>query len=227
MTYRERRLHLRVMSPIRKSYPSDVTDSEWEFLIPYLTLMREDAPQRDYSLRDQFDALRRCEDRVTAPDIFQAEPCSFPSFVDGTRVATCFEWIDEEGSSVRVVRQDALSNPFRRGKLMASKTKMVTAVFRDRANAQAAYDMLRNQGYLDNEINVLMSDKTRATFYANKEEHEKHDAGTLATEVMGVGGAIGTAYVIAGFVMTRLMSKDGLVGPIRTGVGARLGINVG
>ena len=76
---------------------------------------------------------------------------------------------------------------------MASKTKMVTAVFRDRANAQAAYDMLRTRGYLDNEINVLMSDKTRATFYANKEEHEKHDAGTLATEGMGVGGAIGTA----------------------------------
>ena len=46
------------MSTTRKSYPSDVSDAEWEFLIPYLTLMREDAPQRDYSLRDEFDALR-------------------------------------------------------------------------------------------------------------------------------------------------------------------------
>jgi transposase len=46
------------MSKTRKSYPSDVTDAEWEFLTPYLTLMREDAPQRDYSLRDQFNALR-------------------------------------------------------------------------------------------------------------------------------------------------------------------------
>ena len=42
----------------RKLYPSDVSDAEWEFLVPYLTLMREDAPQRDYSLRDVFDALR-------------------------------------------------------------------------------------------------------------------------------------------------------------------------
>ena len=42
----------------RKSYPSDVSDAEWEFLVPYLTLIREDAPQRDYSLRDVFDALR-------------------------------------------------------------------------------------------------------------------------------------------------------------------------
>ena len=45
------------MSP-RKSYPSDVSDDEWEFVVPYLTLMREDAPQRDYALRDAFDALR-------------------------------------------------------------------------------------------------------------------------------------------------------------------------
>jgi transposase len=42
----------------RKRYPSDVTDDEWEFVAPYLTLMREDAPQRDYALRDVFDALR-------------------------------------------------------------------------------------------------------------------------------------------------------------------------
>ena len=46
------------MSPTRKSYPSDVTDAEWEFLLPYLTLMREDAPQREYSLRNLYDAMR-------------------------------------------------------------------------------------------------------------------------------------------------------------------------
>jgi transposase len=46
------------MSQTRKSYPSDVSDAEWAFLVPYLTLMREDAPQREYSLRDVFDAVR-------------------------------------------------------------------------------------------------------------------------------------------------------------------------
>jgi transposase len=46
------------MHATRKSYPSDVSDAEWEFLVPYLTLMRADAPQRDYSLRDVFNALR-------------------------------------------------------------------------------------------------------------------------------------------------------------------------
>ena len=47
------------MNTTRKSsYPSDVTDEQWEFLLPYLTLMKEDAPQREYSLRDLFDAIR-------------------------------------------------------------------------------------------------------------------------------------------------------------------------
>jgi transposase len=39
-------------------YPSDVTDQEWEFVVPYLCLLPEDAGQRVYNLRDVFDALR-------------------------------------------------------------------------------------------------------------------------------------------------------------------------
>lgn len=42
----------------RESYPSDVTDEEWAFVAPYLTLMREDAPQRDHPLREVFNGLR-------------------------------------------------------------------------------------------------------------------------------------------------------------------------
>lgn len=41
-----------------RSYPSDVGDDEWAFVAPYLVLMREDAPQRDYALRDLFNGLR-------------------------------------------------------------------------------------------------------------------------------------------------------------------------
>jgi len=42
----------------RKAYPSDVSDEEWAFVVSYLTLMREDVPQRDYSLREVFNGLR-------------------------------------------------------------------------------------------------------------------------------------------------------------------------
>ena len=42
----------------RKCYPSDVSDAEWAFVAPHLTLMTEEARQRDHSLRDVFDGLR-------------------------------------------------------------------------------------------------------------------------------------------------------------------------
>jgi transposase len=42
----------------RKPYPSDVTDEEWSFVVPYLTLMRQDAPQREHDLRELFNGLR-------------------------------------------------------------------------------------------------------------------------------------------------------------------------
>lgn len=42
----------------REPYPTDVSDEEWAFIAPYLTLMREDAPQREYPLREVFNGLR-------------------------------------------------------------------------------------------------------------------------------------------------------------------------
>ena len=42
----------------RKAYPSDVSDDEWAFVAPYLTLMTEEAPQREHGLREVFNGLR-------------------------------------------------------------------------------------------------------------------------------------------------------------------------
>ena len=42
----------------RKAYPSDVSDDEWAFIAPYLRLMKEDAPQREHSLREVFNGAR-------------------------------------------------------------------------------------------------------------------------------------------------------------------------
>ena len=43
---------------LRKAYPSDVSDDEWALVAPYLTLMTEDAPQREHPLREVFNGLR-------------------------------------------------------------------------------------------------------------------------------------------------------------------------
>jgi hypothetical protein len=42
----------------RKAYPSDVSNEEWALVAPYLTLMTEDAPQRDFPLHEVFNGLR-------------------------------------------------------------------------------------------------------------------------------------------------------------------------
>ena len=46
------------MSKGRRAYPSDVSDDEWAFCAPYLALMKEAAPQRKYSSREIFNAVR-------------------------------------------------------------------------------------------------------------------------------------------------------------------------
>ncbi|SRR6266852_1482016 len=46
------------MNPSRTPYPTDVSDDEWAFVAPYLTLLPEDAGQRTYRLREVFNGLR-------------------------------------------------------------------------------------------------------------------------------------------------------------------------
>lgn len=42
----------------RKPYPSDVSDEEWALVAPYLTLLPENAGQREHPLREVFNGLR-------------------------------------------------------------------------------------------------------------------------------------------------------------------------
>jgi transposase len=77
-------------------YPSGVTDPEWEFVVPYLCLLPEDAGQRVHGLRDVFDAARWLV-RTGSP--WRYIPKDFPPWVmvyQQTRrwlAAGCFEAI--------------------------------------------------------------------------------------------------------------------------------------
>jgi transposase len=46
------------MTPSRNPYPTDVSDDEWAFVAPYLTLLPEDAGQRTDRLREVLNGLR-------------------------------------------------------------------------------------------------------------------------------------------------------------------------
>jgi transposase len=59
----------------RKPYPTDVSDEEWAFVAPYLTLMDPAAPQRKHDLREVFNALRWI---VKAGAPWRLLPTNFP-----------------------------------------------------------------------------------------------------------------------------------------------------
>ena len=65
---------------------------------------------------------------------------------------------------------------------------MLTGLFNDKESSESAYQSLRARGYSDEEINVVMSDKTRDKNFANDPDSE---LGTKAAEGTGIGSAIG------------------------------------
>jgi len=84
------------MTTQRKPYDSDVSDAEWSFVAPYLTLMTEDASQRRHDLREVLNALRWLV-RTGSP--WRLMPHDLPAWhavYDQTRrwlAAGCFEAI--------------------------------------------------------------------------------------------------------------------------------------
>lgn len=75
--------------------------------------------------------------------------------------------------------------------------RMMTGMFRDRDSAEKAYGSLASRGYSKDDVNLLMSDKTRDTYFADGADTE---LGSKAMEGAGVGSAIGGTLgaIIAG-----------------------------
>lgn len=101
------------MSP-RKPYPTDVSDEEWSFAAPYLTLMREDAPQRTHDLREMFNALRWM---ARAGAAWRMLPTNFPPWelvyqqTQRWLNAGCFEAMVNDLRSVIRVAQERQGQP--------------------------------------------------------------------------------------------------------------------
>jgi len=76
---------------------------------------------------------------------------------------------------------------------------MVTGMFRDRDNAERAYNTLSSRGYTERDVNLAMSEDTRKRHFG---DHDT-ELGNKAAEGAGVGGAIGaTAGAIAAALAT-------------------------
>ena len=66
--------------------------------------------------------------------------------------------------------------------------RMLTGLFRDRNSTESAYRSLRDRGYTDDDINVLMTDETRDKYYKDSDVVADD---TKALEGLGTGAAVG------------------------------------
>lgn len=110
---------------------------------------------------------------------------------------------------------------------METNSNYLTGSFRDRSSAERAYNRLRERGYTDDEINIIMSDETRTKYFKKEHSDEKKETefGNKAMEGTGTGAAIGgvvgaTAGIIAAIGTSLVIPGLGLViaGPIAAGL---------
>jgi transposase len=96
----------------RKPYPTDVSDDQWAFVEAYLVLINPEAPQRQYPLREVFNALRWI---VRAGSAWRLLPTNFPPWAAVYQqtqrwiAAGCFEDIVDDLREM--IRQAAGKKP--------------------------------------------------------------------------------------------------------------------
>lgn len=109
------------------------------------------------------------------------------------------------------------------GRREDDKLPMLTGVFRNRQDAEEAYNDLVKHGYNKDDITLIMSEETRSDFFDGDEaENEK---GSKALEGTGAGSAIGgtlgaAAGIIAAIGTSVVIPGLGLVvaGPLAGGL---------
>jgi len=74
------------------------------------------------------------------------------------------------------------------GEQRQEQNRMLTGLFNDRESTDRAYQSARSRGYTDEEINLMMTDKTRDSWFDGNDDTE---LGSKALEGAGAGSAIG------------------------------------
>jgi len=70
-----------------------------------------------------------------------------------------------------------------------AQSGLVTGLFPDRESAERAYGSMRERGYADDDVNLIMSDETRKKHFAVGDRET--ELGNKALEGAGTGAAIG------------------------------------
>lgn len=181
----------------KTSYASDVTEEEWAFCAPYLTLMKEDAPQREHPLRAVFNAVRYLV-RVGCP--WHLIPNDFPPasivYQQAQRwiAAGCFEAMAHDLRKMLRMLAERAEEPS--AAILDGRTMQSTP----ESGARAGYDGYKRKKGSKVHIAVDTLGHLLALKVTPANEQERAQVADLIAEVQEVtGGSVQVAYVDQGY----------------------------
>ena len=181
----------------RKPYPSTLSDDEWTFVAPYLTLCREDAPQREYPLRDVYNALRWLV-RAGAP--WRYLPTDFPPWkivyqqTQRWITAGCFETLVHDLRALLRMTEGRAPTPT--AVVIDSRTLQSTP----ESGARAGYDGAKRKKGSKAHLLVDTLGHLLALQVTPADVQDRAPVGALAKEVQALTGeTVELAYVDQGY----------------------------
>jgi transposase len=185
------------MSSTRSPYPTDVSDDEWAFVAPYLTLLSEDAGQRRHSLRDVYNGVRSIVKTGAHWRNMPHDLPPWPVVYQQTRrwvAAGCFENIVHD---LRVFLRRVAQRPAPpTAVILDSRTLQSTP----ESGARAGYDGAKRRKGSKVHVAVDTLGDLLAAFVTSADEQDRAQVEQLATAVQAVTGeTVELAYVDQGY----------------------------
>lgn len=181
----------------RKPYPSDVSDEEWAFVAPYLTLLPEDAGQRRYDLREAFNGVRYIVKTGAHWRMMPHDLPPWPLVYQQMRrwmAAGCFEAIVHD---LRILLRRAAERPAApTAAILDARTLQSTA----ESGARAGYDGHKRRKGSKVHAAVDTLGHLLALLVTPANEQERAQVAELASAVQAVtGDHVELAYVDQGY----------------------------
>src|SRR5487761_1313367 len=178
-------------------YPSDVSDEEWSFVAGYLALGREDARQREHSLRAVFNGLRYIVRTGNQWRFMPGDLPPWPIVYQQTQRwirAGCFEVMVEDLRSL--LREFAGRKPQPTAMIIDSRTIQSTP----ESGARAGYDGAKRRNGSKVHIAVDTLGHLLALSVTPADQGDRAQVEALAQDMQQVtGGTVEMAYVDQGY----------------------------
>ena len=183
--------------PARAGYLSDVSDDEWAFVAPYLTLMEEAAPQRRHDLRAVFNGLRYIARGGLQWRLMPNDLPPWPAVYQQTRrwmAAGVFELIVHDLRELVRLAQGRSAQPT--AAILDSRTLQSTP----ESGARAGYDGAKRRKGSKVHIAVDTLGQLLALHATPANAQDRDQVGALAAAVQAATGqTVEVAYVDQGY----------------------------